>query len=444
MLRIVSAVFPKMANLLAKGGGSKGLTDPESMINHAYDYYSDLLTEKETSSQNSDVHEFTKDLHSRLTELPSNPFRFTINDLYRSIHQLKEKSSNGHKRVSNKLIKSIPLSHYSFILQTFNCLLMKNSYPDHWKLFKMILLLKEKKTFLSVDQTRTIFLLTCFDKIFKRCFLIYLRQWITDYSIVPFEQSDFRPGQSINIRFAHYFQRLISGLQQQNAPPVLYINFMKAFDQLWHDALIYKLHRLQFPSELLICIIEYLRNRQCFISMNHLICPLVSVGKRIPQGCCLGPTLFLLFPSQLPQSIPSASNCHSFADDLVVTVHTSRWWHHTHFVSQMQHLDQKVLNELARYATNWKQSINHSKSQWQWIHCRVTIPNLSLLLEGQPIERTFLLKYLGYYVDERLAFSQHRRTMLQTIQKNSMILKFVRCSNASCKIAREFLSPLLI
>lgn len=299
------------------------LTDLAAMIDHAYEYYSESLTEKDTSSQNPDVHEITRQLHSRLTELPSKSFRFTINDLHRSIRHLKVKSSSGHEKVSNKLIKSIPLSHYGFLLQIFNRLLLHHSYPDHWKLSKMILLPKEKNPSLSVDQTRPISLLPCLGKVFERCFLIHLRQWITDHSVLPSEQSAFRQGQSTTNRFAHFLQHLTSGLQQQTASLVLYIDFTKAFDQLWHDALIYKLYRLQCPFELMIFVIEYLRNRKCLISMNDLISPLIPVQKGVPQGSCLGPVLFLLFHSELPQSIPSASHCHLFADDLAVVVHAS-------------------------------------------------------------------------------------------------------------------------
>ena len=420
------------------------LTDPAAMIDHAYAYYSESLTEKDFPSQKPDVHEFTQHLHSRLAELPSKSLRFTINNLHRSIRQLKAKSSSGHEKMSNKLIKSIPISHYSFILQTFNRFLLANSYPDHWKLSKMILLPKEKNTFPSIDQTRPISLLPCLGKVFERCFLIHLRQWITDHAILPSEQSGFRQGHSTTNRFAHFLQHLTSGLQQQTASLVLYIDFTKAFDQLWHDALIYKLYRLQCPSELVNFVIEYLRNRKCFISMHQLISPLISVGKGVPQGSCLGPILFLLFHSELPQAIPSASHCHLFADDLAVVVHASPWWHRTQFAHQMANLGQNVLHEIGRYATDWKQPINLAKTQWQWIHRRVTIPTLSLSLHGHPIERTRLFKYLGYHVDERLSFNSHCRKMLETIQKNSTILKYVSRSHTSCKRARELLSNAFI
>ena len=435
---------PTRIQCLVDKSNNRVLTDTAAMIDHAYEYYSKVLTEKETPSQNQTVREFTKHLSSRLMELPSKPFLFTINDLHHSIRQLKAKSSSGHEKVSNKLIKSIPISHYSFVLQTFNCLLSKKSYPEHWKLSKMILLPKEKTTLLSVDQTRPISLLPCLGKVFERCFLIYLRQWLTDHSILPSEQSGFRQGHSTTNRFAHFLQHLTSGLQQQTASLVLYIDFTKAFDQLWHDALIYKLYRLQCPSELVIFIIEYLRNRKCYISMNQMISPPIPVQKGVPPGSCLGPILFLIFHSELPQSIPSASHSHVFADDLDIIVHASPWWHRTQFAPQMEHSGQKVLNEIERYATEWKQPINLSKTQWQWIHRRVSIPNLSLSLENHPIARTSLFKYLGYYVDERLSFSQHCRKMLQTIQTNSTILKYVSRSNTSCQKVREMLSHAFI
>ena len=68
---------------------------------------------------------------------------FSINDLHRSIRRLKTKTSSGHEKVSNKLLKSILVSHYGFILQTFNELLIENTYPEHWKLSKVTLPPKE-------------------------------------------------------------------------------------------------------------------------------------------------------------------------------------------------------------------------------------------------------------------------------------------------------------
>ena len=168
------------------------LTDPNFMIEQAHRYYSQAVKESETSSQNQDAIEFKRTLSERLAELPSQPFLFKIADLHRSIHRLKTKTSSGHEKVSNKLLKSIPLSHYGFLLQTFNDLLIRNTYPEHWKLSKMILLPKEKSSIISLGQTRPISLLPCLGKVYERCFLVYLTQWMKMNDILPSEQSGFR------------------------------------------------------------------------------------------------------------------------------------------------------------------------------------------------------------------------------------------------------------
>ena len=420
------------------------ITNADAMIEHARQYYSEAFREKETSSQNQEVAEFKEHLAEKLAELPSKPFVFSINDLHRSIRRLKTKTSSGHEKVSNKLLKSIPISHYGFILQTFNALLIENTYPQHWKLSKMILLPKEKTAILSVNQTRPISLLPCLSKVYERCFLVYLRQWMKDNAILPPEQSGFREHHSTTTRFVQFLQHISTGLLQQTASLVIYIDFTKAFDQLWHDGLLYKLHRMNCPHELVNFVIEYLKNRKCYIEMQHIKSVIFDIEKGVPQGSCLGPILFLLFHCEIVQQIPSATHCHLFADDLALIIHASPWWHRTEFAPHMERIGQQALNQVQAYAIEWKQPINFPKTEWQWIHRRVVIPTLSLSIGQHPIKRTAVYKYLGYHVDERLSFSEHSRCMLQKVQKNSAILKYVARSQTSSMTARNLISQAFI
>ena len=75
----------------------------------------------------------------------------------------------------------------------------------------------------------------------------------------------FREHHSTTTRFVQFLQHISTGLLQQTASLVIYIDFTKAFDQLWHDGLLYKLHRMNCPHELVNFIIEYLKNRKCCI-----------------------------------------------------------------------------------------------------------------------------------------------------------------------------------
>jgi hypothetical protein len=125
-------------------------------------------------------------------------------------------------------------------------------------------------------------------------------------------------------------------------------------------------------------IIQYLKNRKCYIELNRTISNTFEIEKGVPQGSCLGPILFLLFHSELIHRIPSATHAHLFANDLALIINASPWWHPSKFASQMQRIGQQALNQVQAYAVEWKQPINFSKTEWQWIHRRVFIPPLSL------------------------------------------------------------------
>jgi hypothetical protein len=407
------------------------LTETNAMIHHAFEFYSTAFKEIDTPLQSPEVIQFKKLLSEKLNELPSKPFFFKISDFIQSIRRLKTKTSSGPEKVSNKLLKSIPDSHYGFLLQIFNQLLVDNTYPEHWKLSKMILLPKEKSTIIPIDKTRPISLLPCLSKVYERCFLIYLLQWMNNNGILPPEQSGFRQQHSTTTRFVQFLQDVTAGLLQHTATLVVYVDFTKAFDNIWHDGLIFKLYKMNCPRELVEFIIQYLKNRQCYIELNGRISDILNIEKGVPQGSCLGPILFLLFHCTLAQELTSATHTHLYADDLAIIITASPWWCRHEFEENMQYLAQRTLDQLQLYADTWKQPINPRKTEWQWIHRRVVLPSITLTINQHPINRTSLVKYLGIYVDDKLSFYQHCHKMLQKIHKNSTILKYLNHSRTS-------------
>ena len=59
---------------------------------------------------------------------------------------------------------------------------------------------------------------------------------------------------------------------------------------------------------------SYLSNRSQYVSINGYDSGLAAINCRVPQGSVLGPLLFLLYISDLNESI-KFSKVHHFADD---------------------------------------------------------------------------------------------------------------------------------
>ena len=117
-------------------------------------------------------------------------------------------------------------------------------------------------------------------------------------------------------RFVQLLPDLSSGLLQQITVLVIYVDFIKAFDPLWHSGSLYKLHQASCPHQLLTFVIEYLEKRTCFLEMSDIKSPIIALEKYVPQGSCLGPILFLLYHHSLAESMLSATYKHLYADDL--------------------------------------------------------------------------------------------------------------------------------
>ena len=109
----------------------------------------------------------------------------------RHISKLKPKKSSGFDEVSNFMIKRIPPSYISCLVNCFNTWLSEYRYPDVWKLAKIVTLNKIKIGVPLCDQTRPISLLATHSKLFEKIILERVRHWAETNKLVPDEQSVF-------------------------------------------------------------------------------------------------------------------------------------------------------------------------------------------------------------------------------------------------------------
>ena len=89
--------------------------------------------------------------------------------------------------------------------------------------------------------------------------------------------------------------------------------YPKAFDRVWHVGLLHKLKYYGIPGRVFHLISSVLNNRQLRLVLDRKSSQEYPVNAGVPQGSILGPTLFLLYISDLPDDV--ICNAAIYADD---------------------------------------------------------------------------------------------------------------------------------
>ena len=126
-------------------------------------------------------------------------------------------------------------------------------------------------------------------------------------------QHGFRKARSTGDLLSYLTHIWSSSLRDFGESFVVALDISKAFDRVWHKALLAKLPSFGFTPSLTKLIASFLSDRSISVVVDGATSASFSVSSGVPQGSVLSPTLFLLFINDLLTS--PTSLIHAFADD---------------------------------------------------------------------------------------------------------------------------------
>jgi Reverse transcriptase (RNA-dependent DNA polymerase) len=91
------------------------------------------------------------------------------------------------------------------------------------------------------------------------------------------------------------------------------LDIEKAFDSVWHDALLHKIKNYGFPIHLIKIIATFLQNRLSFVSVHKGLSDCFAIPAGVLQGSPLSPFLFNIFINDIP--VPRHCKIAVYADD---------------------------------------------------------------------------------------------------------------------------------
>ena len=133
------------------------------------------------------------------------------------------------------------------------------------------------------------------------------------------KQHGFPSGRSRLSQLLEHHNKIFEELEMSNNVDVIYLDFVKAFDQVDHGILLNKLKKIAIIGKIGVWLHNFLSNRQQCVAVNGTTSSEAQVRSGIPQGSVLEPLLFLMHISDINYKIGD-STVSCVADDTQILI----------------------------------------------------------------------------------------------------------------------------
>ena len=169
----------------------------------------------------------------------------TLEETEASLEYLKPGKAAGPDQVFTDLLLKANEELVRAIHKVFALSFKTGDIPTDWKKADVKFLRKSgKKNYNSASAYRPISLTSCLGKCLERIITTRLNGFIEHNKIIDLEQEGFRKFHSTTHALLRLVQDIFNGYNRKESTLVAFIDMEKAFDSVWRDGLLVKMHRL--------------------------------------------------------------------------------------------------------------------------------------------------------------------------------------------------------
>ncbi|MEW8544065.1 MAG: reverse transcriptase family protein [Candidatus Thiodiazotropha sp.] len=288
-------------------------------------------------------------------------YRITKDEIKICISRLKSGKAVGLDRISAEMVKASIGQLLPVYEQLFNTIFRKGVYPNNWKESFIVPIFKSGSR-KDPSNYRGIAINSILGKVFSMILTNRLESFAKDNQLIGDTQIGFKKGCRtadhmfiLTTLIDKYVKKLKSPLY------VCFVDFKKAYDSIWRQALLYKLLMVNING-LFFNILKsmYTNNEMCVRVSNSHRSHFFTSNVGVRQGDAISPILFNLYVSDLqnylsvdhhtPLLDTTYVNCLMYADDLVL-------------VSRSEVGLQGLIDKLSDYCKRWKMDVNTEKTK---------------------------------------------------------------------------------
>jgi Reverse transcriptase (RNA-dependent DNA polymerase)/Endonuclease-reverse transcriptase len=369
----------------------------------------------------------------------------SIREIHDILKALRNRKAPGQDTITNSQLKNLPKQALHTLEQILNQCLNNQYFPKPWRHAIVLPILKPNKPPSRPESYRPISLLSSLSKILEKVILNRLQRHENTNPTLIEQQYGFKPKHSTTLQLANLTEQITTNYNQNRTTTVMTLDIEKAFDTVWHTALIHKLHTQKLPTHLVKIIQSFLKDRAFQVQVSGTNSQNTPLPAGVPQGSILSPTLFLYYINDIPQH--PQTKISLFADDTAVIAQST-------LPNQTNKYLQRHIQLLEPYYNKWKIQINTDKTKLTYyntlrpntrrssIKTPVTFYNIALQHQKST-------KYLGVTLDRKLTYTEHITAVSnaahQAIRTLHPLLthKNSLCINTKLYIYKAYIRPII-
>ncbi len=238
----------------------------------------------------------------------------TTNGIAKLLQGLKPHKAAGPDEIKPRVLKELSNTIAPILTSIFQHSLDTGTIPTDWKHANVAPIFKKGAKYKAANY-RPVSLTCICSKLMEHVITSSLMSHLESNNILHDRQHGFRQGRSCETQLIEFVQDLGKSMNDGHQIDAIVMDFSKAFNKVAHNRLAYKLSQYGVRGTTLRWIECFLSGRWQCIVVEGCKSPSAPVTSGVPQGSVIGPALFLVFISDLPEQVQSEMRL--FADDTI-------------------------------------------------------------------------------------------------------------------------------